>query len=97
MAMNFENLERNWRKGVDINKRFALANRNHERNLRIADHANRERSHYFAPGGRNDPDKISTDDLAWNTRAHAIEKQGTNIMKFPKTFEDMHVLRTSNR
>ena len=74
MAMNFENHERIWRKGKDIEQRHAQLHRNHERNLRIVDHAAKERSYYFAPGGRNDPEKISTDDYAWNTRAEVLEK-----------------------
>ena len=43
MAMNFENHERIWRKGKDIEQRHAQLHRNHERNLRIADHDAKER------------------------------------------------------
>lgn len=90
MAMNFENHERNWRKGKDIDERNELLLRKDARNKRIAMHAAGQRSFYFAPGGKLDANEIHTDDYHWNTRTDILEKQGRNIMTFPKTFEEVH-------
>ena len=90
MPMIFNDHETRWREGADVRKRYKLLKKNEAREKRIAAHANRERSYYFAPKGKKDENEISTDDYYWNTRVHAREKQGQNILKFPKTFSEIH-------
>lgn len=90
MPMVFNDHETRWREGADVRRRHELLKKNKARGERIATHANRERSFYFAPKGKLDEAEISTDDYYWHTRVHGREKQGQNILKFPKTFGDLH-------
>ncbi len=88
--MVFSDHETRWREGADVRKRYKLLKKNEAREERLAAHANRERSYYFAPKGKRNENEISTDDYYWNTRVHARERQGRNILKFPKTFGELH-------
>ena len=62
MPMVFSDHETRWREGADVRKRYKLLKKNEAREERLAAHANRERSYYFAPKGKRNENEISTDD-----------------------------------
>lgn len=83
MVMRFEGHVTAWKNGRDVRQQYA---QNVERQAlmdRRKEHKRGDRS-YFANSD------VATDDYWWHTRIQYLEKQGQNILKFPKTFENIH-------
>lgn len=83
MVMRFEGHERAWRNGRDVNDKYKQVVAKKALQDRIREHKRGQRSYYANSA-------VETDDYWWHTRHQFLERQGENILKFPKTFENLH-------
>lgn len=81
--MRFEGHETAWRNGKDVERLY-------QRNMRKLATAEQIREHKRGQRSYHANSNIITDDYWWNTRIQYLDKQGQDILQFPKTFENVH-------
>jgi hypothetical protein len=83
MVMRFEGHITAWKDGRDVDAEYARNVKKQGVLDRIKEHKRGQRSYHANSN-------LATDDYWWHTRIQYLERQGENILKFPKTFEGIH-------